>query len=147
METPIRFAFAVNLDEKFGNEHFGDANKYLIYDMTPDNIKFMFEKENVFKVNEDDHSHGKPQKGKAISQFLIDLKVKVLVSRQFGPNIRIINQHFVPVLISNESPEEAGEILHRYFTWINDELILKNSDYKLFTITQGILKSSIKDKG
>ncbi len=143
MGTSIRLAFAVSNDAKFENTHFGEADKYLIYEMTRSNITFLFEHINAHKTTQIDKQHGLESKGKAISNCLLEHQVQVLVSRQFGPNIKLINQHFVPIKIAQETPEEAGGILHEYFNWIDDELTMKKSDFKLFTINQGILKTNI----
>ncbi|MEA3445556.1 MAG: hypothetical protein U9R19_12620, partial [Bacteroidota bacterium] len=69
--------------------------------------------------------------------------VKVLVSRQFGKNIKLINKYFIPILIYEESPEQAGKILYKYIDWIKDELNDKETGFKLFTIKNGILKSKL----
>ncbi len=67
-----------------------------------------------------------------------------MVSQQFGKNIKIVNEHFIPVKISSERTDEVIRILTQHLFWIKDEWELKKSNFKLFTINSGILKSSIK---
>ena len=64
-------------------------------------------------------------------------------ARHFGKNIRMVNQHFVPVKISSESPEEVISILNANMHWIQDELENSSDGYKLFTINSGILKTPL----
>jgi hypothetical protein len=69
------------------------------------------------------------------------------VSRQFGPNIRLVNQYFIPVKIEEDTPQKAGKVLYKNLKWVKDELNISKSGYNLFTINKGILKLSIKNKG
>jgi len=141
----LRFAFAVNNDNQFEKKHFGDADKYLIYQEESDKIVLSSEELNHFKLLDEGVVHGSKKKGNAIIEFLKKEKgVNVLVSRQFGKNIRMINEHFIPVIISFEKPDEVIQILRRHLHWIKDEWEHKNSNYNLFTIKAGILKSSLK---
>ena len=141
----LRFAFAVNNDNQFEKKHFGDADKYLIYQVESDKIVPSSEEFNRFKLPDEVVEHGSRKKGKAIIEFLKKKNVNVLVSRQFGKNIKMINEHFIPVVISFEKPDEGIQILTRHLHWIQDELEHKKSNFKLFTIKAGILKSSIRE--
>ena len=58
-------------------------------------------------------------------------------------NNQFEKKHFIPVIISMESPDEVIQILTRYIHWINDEWKQNKSNFKLFTIKAGILKSSV----
>lgn len=90
--------------------------------------------------------HGPKRKGKAIIEFLKGNNVNVMVSQQFGKNIRMINEHFIPVKISLENLEDVIQILTRHIHWIKDEWESdKKSSFKLFTIKSGILKFSIEE--
>ena len=142
----LRFAFAVNNDNQFEKKHFGDADKYLIYQEELEKIVLSSEELNRFKLLDEEVEHGSRKKGKAIIEFLKGKNVNVLVSRQFGKNIKMINVHFIPVIISFEKPDEVIQILSRHIHWIKDEWEHKESNFKLFTIKSGILKSSIENK-
>lgn len=143
-ETNIRFAFAVNHDDSFELKHFGDADKYLIYEFVDGDFKLILKELNSLKSIDDDSNHGSTEKGNSIIQLLKKNKVSVLVSRQFGRNIKMVNQYFVPVVIYNDSLPVVLSILVKKMKWINDELDNNVNGYKLFSISKGILKSSIK---
>ncbi|RUT80000.1 NifB/NifX family molybdenum-iron cluster-binding protein [Ancylomarina longa] len=144
MNEILKFAFAVNHSNLFEQKHFGDADKFIIYALNGKEISFVDEVENPYRIFKEEKKHGSQQKGKAIIHLLKDEGVKVFVSRQFGQNIKVINSHFIPVIVSVEEPIEAIEILKRHINWIEDELINKSSDYKLFLMKKGILKTIIK---
>ena len=131
----LRFAFAVNNNNQFEKKHFGDADKYMIYQQKSDKIVLSSEEPNRFKLLDEEIEHGSKRKGK---------EVNVLVSGQFGKNIKMVNEHFIPVKISLEKPEEVIKVLTRHLHWIKDEWEANRSNFKLFTIKSGILKSSIE---
>ncbi|MEN8157245.1 MAG: NifB/NifX family molybdenum-iron cluster-binding protein [Bacteroidota bacterium] len=139
----IGFAFAVSHDNQFEARHFGDADRYMIYHLVDGKVTLSSEELNRFKTMDEEQEHGSRKKGNAIIEHLKSKQVKVLVSKQFGKNIRMVNQHFVPVKISSESPEEVISILNENLHWIQDELDNSSDGYKLFTINSGILKTPI----
>ena len=138
------FAFAVNEANQFEKKHFGDADKYVIYKQDGDEIKLFSEEINKFISFDEEVEHGSKKKGKAIIQFLKKRDVNVLVSRQFGRNINIVNNHFIPIKISVEQPSEVLKILGKHLHWITDELNNKSDGFKLFIIKSGILKMPVK---
>ncbi len=140
----LKFALAVNNNGHFEKKHFGDADKYLIYQQESDKIVFLSEEINHFKTLDEQVEHGSKRKGAAIIEFLLERNVKVLVARQFGENIKLVNEHFIPVIISSEQPDEVISILTKHIYWIMDEWKNSKSNFKLFTIKSGILKSAIK---
>lgn len=140
----LRFAFAVNNEGVFQKNHFGDADKYLIFDQVSDKIVLSSEEINKFKLLDEEHEHGSRKKGEAIVKFLKEKNVNVLVSTQFGKNISIINEHFVPVKVVLEQPEEIADVIGKHLHWIKDEWENDSGDFKLFTIKSGVMKSAIK---
>ena len=140
----IKFAFAVNGNNQFAKNHFGDTEKFLIYEVDSENLQFISEEVNVFRDMDETKEHGSREKGLAIVDFLKDMGVNVLVSMQFGKNIKIINEHFIPVIIYSDKPEQVIDTLNHHMHWISDELENASSDFKLFTIKSGILKSVVK---
>ena len=139
----LRFAFAVNSENRFEKMHFGDADRYLIYTEEAGEMILSSEEINSFKLLDEEHEHGSKRKGNAIIKFLKEKDVNVLVSTQFGKNINLINEHFIPVKISIEQLDEIIDILMKHLHWIRDEWENKSSGFKLFTIKSGILKSPI----
>lgn len=137
------FAFAVNKENKFEKRHFGDADKFLIYKQENDKIILISEENNIFKLMDEEHEHGSKKKGQAIINFLQEKSVNVLVSMQFGKNIKLINKAFIPVKISEEYPDKIIKTLAKHLHWIKDEWDRNESNHKLFIINSGILKVSI----
>ena len=140
----LRFAFAVNNDNQFEKKHFGDADKFLIYKQENDKIVFLSEEINHFKLMDEEVEHGSKRKGKAIIEFLKRKEVHVLVSKQFGKNIKLINEHFIPVINYSEQTDEVLQILSQHLHWFDKECEKNKSNFKLFTIKSGMLKSSIE---
>jgi len=139
----LKFAFAVNKDNKLNKNHFGDADKYLIYEQVGNEIVLMSEEINHLKTFDEEQEHGSKKKGNTIVEFLRGKGINVLVSMQFGRNIKIVNEYFIPVIIYSENPDEVVGMLNKHLHWIKDEWNNKSSDFKLFTIKSGILKSYI----
>ncbi len=140
----ITFALALNNEGVFEKRHFGDTDKFAIYRFKNNELSFVEELPNTFKSMEEVYQHGSKKKGNAIIEFLKEKGVSVLVSKQFGKNIKMVNQHFVPVIISEDKPEQVLSILQRKINWFNDELKNRKTDYMLFHIKNGILKMHIK---
>jgi predicted Fe-Mo cluster-binding NifX family protein len=141
----LRFAFAVNNNNQFEKKHFGDADKYLIFKQESGKIVFLSEEFNHFKMIDEEVEHGSKQKGNAIIDFLKTKHVNALVAKQFGKNLKMINKHFIPIIVYTEQHEEVVQILNHHIHWIADENNKNTSNYKLFTIRSGVLKSSIKE--
>jgi predicted Fe-Mo cluster-binding NifX family protein len=138
----IKFAFAVDNNGLFQSKHFGNAEKYLIYEWKDDELFYKNDISNICK-SLDEEGHGLIKKGMAIVEMLKNIGINVLVSKRFGENIKIVNRHFIPVIIYNEKPEEAIHVLKRHIKWIEDELDNSSEKYKLFYLKQGALKTTI----
>lgn len=143
-QNKLRFAFAVNHNNNFEAAHFGDADKFLVYEFSDGEFCFIEEHENSFKRIDEEAAHGSKKKGSSIISLLKNGGVNVLVSQQFGLNIQMVNKYFIPVIIRNNSPQEVLTILSDKVQWLFDELDLGTKEYKLFTINKGIMKCSVK---
>ena len=139
----IKFAFAVNHSNILEPKHFGEADKYLIYQYKNETLVKEQEIENKYKNLDEEVEHGSKKKGQAIINMLKKQNVSVLVTLQFGKNIRMINKHFIPVIINENTPEKVLEILQKHIKWIIDEINNKPKNYKLFTIKNSVMKSII----
>jgi predicted Fe-Mo cluster-binding NifX family protein len=139
----ITFAFALNNHGFFEKKHFGESDKFALYSFKKNKLTFLEELPNTFQKLEEEEIHASQKKGKEISDFLKEKEVKVLVSKQFGKNLKMVNQHFIPVIISEENPEEVTKILERNINWIQDELKNRKTDFMLFRIKTGVLKMAI----
>lgn len=140
----IKFAFAVNNNGLFQKKHFGDAEKYFIYQLKENEINFEQEIVNSSKNVDENGKHGSKKKGQAIIALLKEKNVNVLVSPQFGKNIKLINAHFIPVIVSEENPDSIIGILLKHIKHINEELANKSGEYMLFNIKNGVMKPAIK---
>ena len=143
MENSIRFAFAVNEQKQFHKKHFGDADIFLIYEFVDGEFIVVSEEINIFKDFDEIKTHGSQKKGNAIIGFLKEKGVRVLVSQQFGKNIKMVNQHFIPVIATINSVDEIKHELTKQVKWLKDELMLKHDNYMLFKIGSGAMKSKI----
>ncbi len=135
---------AVDHSQNFQSKHFGDADQYLIYEWENNEINFVGTEINVYKKYDEEVEHGSQKKGQAIIDFLKTKGVNVLVSKQFGRNIRMVNHHFIPVIIYNETPESVIPVLNKHMRWIEDEIRNNPPEHKLFTIKHGVMKTAIK---
>jgi len=144
METNyLRFALAVNHAGHFEAKNFGDADKYLIYEMSKNGLIFLKEEINRYKNLDEEIEHGSIRKGRAIMDLLSGIGVNVLISRQFGKNIQIVNRLFIPVIVYSEEPTEVLNTLVKHIKWIEDELKNNSKAYRLFTVKKGIIKKSV----
>jgi predicted Fe-Mo cluster-binding NifX family protein len=133
MNMPMKFAFAVSQENLFEPKHFGDADKYLIYE-TNKNGSFVLRTELSNSNKTIDESHGSTKKGKAIIDFLKEENVNVLVSRQYGKNIQMVNRYFTPVIITHETTDEAISVLQKNMDRINENLKNYSEYYPLINL-------------
>lgn len=136
----IKVAFAVNQKNEFEERHFGDTYKFLIYKFNNESFSLVSEQINVYK----NLPHGTKNKGDSITELLKKHETNVLISKQFGKNLAIVNKSFIPITVSHNTPDEVMEVLKSQIHWVEDELKNKTSDYSLFTINSGIMKSKIE---
>jgi len=141
----LRFAFAINNENQFEKQFFGNADKFVIYELISGKLQKVFEIENECKNETFNNTGIDEKKAENITKKLIANDIKVIVSRQFGQNIKLVNEYFIPVKICSGNPEEAIQVISNHIHWIEDELHNFRSEYKLFIIKSGILKMSIAD--
>jgi predicted Fe-Mo cluster-binding NifX family protein len=144
MDKKIILAMAVSNAGYFQAKHFGDADKYEIYEWDNDSFFYLNEINNSFKAVDEEQEHGLQKKGEAIIDLLKNEGVKILVSKQFGKNIQMVNRHFIPVIVYTKIPEMTLSALNNHMKWIMDEFNNSPEEFKLFTIKSGILKTTIK---
>ncbi|MBN2746048.1 MAG: NifB/NifX family molybdenum-iron cluster-binding protein [Bacteroidales bacterium] len=141
----LQCAFSLDLENQFPNAHFGDADFFVVYSCDSEKIEFRNKIPNPFKDKHSEDTHGDQNKADGIIQLLKEEGINVLISRQFGPNIKRINKHFIPVMISAEDPEQVIQILKKHGHWIEEEWEKATSQYKLFKIKAGVLKLRIEE--
>jgi hypothetical protein len=143
-KEPISIAFAVNADGHFEEKHFSNADKFLIYVWTNNELSLNNTEINTFKDFDADKTYISSDNCGSITDLLKRRDVRVLVSRQFGKNIQMVNHLFIPVIINSETPDEVVSILKKHMRWIEDELNRKPGEFKLFYISSGIFKTEIR---
>jgi predicted Fe-Mo cluster-binding NifX family protein len=141
----IGFALAVNKDHQFEAGYFGDAEMFLIYRLSDEKLSLSQKLSNSFRGTGGEPGQASEQKGEAIAALLRENHVNILVAREFGRNISVINGYFVPVIVSKEELEEVIGILNTHMHWIQDELEHARGKYRLFTIRGGILKTPVQE--
>jgi predicted Fe-Mo cluster-binding NifX family protein len=138
----LKFAFAVNNDHSFDNRFFGEADKFLVYKLINGKIEFEGEIKNKREVREKDLTESN-LKTDAIFKDLVANDIKVIVSKDFGKNLKLVNEYFIPVRVISDDLKHVINEIDNHLHWIVDELNNFSSGYKLFTIKSGILKTVI----
>lgn len=140
-----KFAFALSSENLFLNRHFGDADKFHFFEKQDNkNLIFVGEQTNPFKDLSEAQGHGSNKKGILIIDFLKKQGVQALVSKQFGPNIKMVHQHFIPIKIGTETPGQVQPLLEKNLHWLEEEWNTRSGKYHLFTIQNGIVKLAIR---
>jgi predicted Fe-Mo cluster-binding NifX family protein len=141
----IRFAFAVNQSNAFESRNFCNADKFSIYELISNDFVYQEEIINPYST-EEQQAEGSVDNGNEIINLLKKYDINVLVSSIYGRNIQMVNSHFIPVVVSSETPAEVITTIRKHIKWIDDELKNRPAEFKLFTIKKGILKTSIKER-
>ena len=92
----LRVALATDDGIRFVDRHFGDADYYYVYDIDELNVQFI---RSIPNESVDEKKHTDPKKAKSILKILKEDNVQVGVNLQFGPNIKRVKKHIVPVII------------------------------------------------
>jgi len=140
----LRFAFAMINNNSFEKRHFGDADKYLIFRLKDKKLVLANEIENIHREF-DENKHGLRKKGVAISNYLVQHGVNVIVSQQFGQNIKEVNKYFLPIVVYFETIDSVIAALEDKLSWIDEEVRKSTEEYKLLKIKSGILKIDVEE--
>ena len=138
----LKFAFAVNKDHSFNEGFFGEADKFLVYKLSSGKIELESEIENKRKSKGENLTELNI-KTDAIFKDLVANDVKVIVSKDFGKNLKLVNEYFIPVKVITDNLQKVIGAIDNHLHCIKDELNNFSSGYKLFTIKSGILKTVI----
>jgi len=130
----LKIACATDDDVHFHDGHFGDAQKYIIYDVSSEKYSKIGK---IPNLSIEEKFHGDLKKAQSITTIMKKQGIEVLVNKQFGPNIVRIRKKFLPVIVSdNEIDIAMGKILQRYeemkrtFDSVQDE----SDEYKIIYI-------------
>lgn len=108
----LTVACATDEGDQLINRHFGEAGRYDIYELQRESVKFMRSIENTVPEERD---HADPQKARNIGGLLKPAGVQVLVSGQFGQNIKRVRKSFVPVIVRSLEINTALEMLQQHY--------------------------------
>ena len=97
-------ACATDDGKNFISRHFGDAERYLIYELRDGQFVLTG---TIMNTTSEEEQHADPKKAKGVLGILAEKNVNVGLTKVFGPNIKRIKKHLVPVLISVDSIEEG----------------------------------------
>ena len=96
----MKIAIALNKEMDIQQKHFGDASVYQVYEFTNNEIIKIEDIKNIYQdFDEVNNEHGK--KGKLITEMLLSKNICAVVSKQFGQNVKIVSQKYMPIIASN----------------------------------------------
>lgn len=116
----FRVACATNDGSHFVSSHFGDAEHYDIYEVSPEKINFSKRIDNT-TPEEEEEVHADPRKAKGIAEILKSENIEVATTKVFGPNIMRIKSKFVCILSGTEEIEIGLEKVRQNFSRIVEE--------------------------
>ncbi len=100
----LKIALATDNGIEFAAKHFGEANKYYIFEI--DNNKAEYIK-SIKNSSVKERMHADPAKAKSIVKILKGESVIAAVNIEFGPNIKRVKKHLVPVVIKEKNLDKA----------------------------------------
>lgn len=103
----------------FNKKHFGDAQYYYIYKLENGQASFVTSVDNTTE-EEAEEIHADPKKARGIVQILKGYGVQAGIAKVFGPNIKRVKKHFVPVLVNTDTLKEGLEKLLYAYEKIED---------------------------
>ena len=113
----IIVAFASDDNKNLSKNHFGEAKKYLIYEISESSFSKIKTIENT---SPEEKMHGNPNKSKGVAAILKPNGVKVIVNKAFGRNLSRMQQKFVCIISSipeiNKNIAKIQENFNTIFT-------------------------------
>ncbi len=139
----LRFSIATNEAGVLEEKHFGEADKFLLYDLDGEELILVGEEENKIKKEAGDDFNLK-EHAPLIIEFLKEKGINILVSLHFSDHVKQANEYFIPVIVKHKNPEDVVNSIKEHLYWILEEWNKNPSDFSLFTIKKGVLKSHLK---
>ncbi len=113
----IIIAAATDDGKRFPDRHFGDADRYAVYKVTPEMIELVKE---IPNLTEEEKVHADPAKAGSITGLLRKEGVQAVVTTVFGPNLKRIKKKFVCIIAESESIEETLNIVRERFSQVQE---------------------------
>jgi len=116
-------AIATDSKDTLKNMHFGEAFQYHLYEISPDHFRHV---KTIANNTILDETHADENKAKGIGGILKKENVKVLVSRQFGANIKHMKTKFACIQTNQITlPGSIEEFQSRYSSILEE---IENGD-------------------
>lgn len=120
-------AFATDDGVSFNSRHFGDTERFYIYEINREEATLIKILENS---SAEEQMHADPIKAKSVSTILQKENVSIAVSKVFGPNINRIKKKFVCLMIQAGNINNAIEKIQLNWDSILDQIGLgKDRNY------------------
>lgn len=131
----IYVASATDDEKTFKKGHFGDASFYQIFKINPHSIQLI---KTISNTEIDSDQEGHKHKAKQILSLLKRHAVDVLINQAFGQNIVLINQVVLPVVVRNQSIDQANLYIQSHFKEFSDMVksshiyvVIEDEEYKI----------------
>ncbi|MCD6567757.1 MAG: hypothetical protein J7K94_03365 [Dehalococcoidia bacterium] len=115
-----------------GDEHFGMAKFFDVYEFYNNEERFIERRGNVKFKGDESIKHGDPEKAKATSSALDN--VDIIVGGRFGPNITKLSKRYVCALVRTDTVKNAIKIVHSNISKLEEEKD-KGEDRKHLVLT------------
>jgi len=133
----IRFAFALNNEHLFTDEHFIDADYYGIFEYRAEDNRI----ERIAEMPNDSlQTNSENERVHQLMEILKEHQIDMLVAKSFSMVLKKENKYFVPILISSSSPEKVCTTIAKNIKWLYDELTIDKKEHMIFKIENGIVK-------
>jgi len=110
-------AFATDGEGFLFGEHFGNADFFTIYDISPSESRPVLNMVNP-TIIDDEERHADPEKAKGVGGTLKKHQVQAVISQTFGPNIQRIRKQFVCIMVDVKTIEEGIRAVQNNFNII-----------------------------
>lgn len=112
-------ACATDDGKNFIDRHFGDADYYMIYELTKGKFVLI---DQIVNTSGEEKQHADPVKAKGIIDLLLEKKVQVSLTKVFGANINKVKKHIVPIIISTDDINSGLEKVLENINMIEDQI-------------------------
>ncbi|MCK5824048.1 MAG: hypothetical protein KAG96_01420 [Ichthyobacteriaceae bacterium] len=100
----LTIAFASDNGKDLTDEHFGEANEYLVYKISEtESVEVI----SVKNIPLEEEMHADPRKAKGIAGILKPHNVQVVVNKAFGANIKRMSKKFVCIISKDDSIDDC----------------------------------------
>ena len=97
--------------ELLTDDHFGESKRFYIFRLDNFHSELVTKLDNTSKEEDEDPTHGDPQKAKQVSDILLDHSVNVVLAHKMGPNVVRISKNFVPVVFRGTRIDTGLQVL------------------------------------